>query len=233
MTLKLLSTSNLKIIKGEKLGYKSFILHLAPSDLSGVMNVCPKATAGCRTACLNTAGHGGMFKEGGTNVVQEARKRKTRFFHADRSGFMATLVIDVAKAIKQAERKGMIPVFRLNGTSDIVWEKIQINGKNIFETYPTVQFYDYTKILNRKIPTNYHLTFSRAESNDVDVDKAIKQGYPIAVVFDKVPTTWNGVQVLDGDLDDLRFNNRKDRIIGLKAKGKARKDTTGFVVRTK
>jgi hypothetical protein len=237
MAFSLLTTSNLKIIKGESKGYKSYILHLAPSDLSGVMNTCPKATAGCRAACLNTAGHGGMFKAGETtNAVQEARKRRTVFFKTNREVFMETLITDITKAIKQAERKGMTPVFRLNGTSDILWENIYVGGKNVFEHFPTVQFYDYSKILNRKVKHlgNYHLTFSRAESNDADVMKALEQGYSIAVVFDEVPATWNGVPVVDGDLDDLRFNNTNlDLVIGLKAKGRAKKDTSGFVIRTK
>jgi hypothetical protein len=237
MTFKLLTTSNIKIQKGEGKGYKSYILHLAPSDLSGVMNTCPKASLGCKLTCLNTAGHGGMFKAGETtNAVQEARIRRTRFFASDRAGFMNTLISDVTKAIKQAERKGMIPVFRLNGTSDLSWEKYLVDGKNIFEHFPTVQFYDYTKVLGRKVKhiPNYHLTFSRAESNEQDVMKALEQGYSIAVVFDEVPATWNGVPVVDGDLDDLRFNNTNlDLVIGLKAKGRAKKDVTGFVVRTK
>jgi hypothetical protein len=237
MSFKLLTTSNLKIIKGEKQGYKSYILHLAPSDLSGVMNTCPKASLGCKLTCLNTAGHGGMFKAGETtNTVQEARIRRTRFFASDRAGFMNTLISDVTKAIKQAERKGMIPVFRLNGTSDLSWEKYLVDGKNIFEHFPRIQFYDYTKVLGRKVKhiPNYHLTFSRSEDNDADVMKAMEQGYSIAVVFDEVPATWNGVPVVDGDLDDLRFNNTHlDLVIGLKAKGRAKKDTTGFVVRVK
>ena len=237
MAFALLSTQNLKIIKGEKQGYKTYILHLSPSDSSGVMNTCPKASAGCKAGCLNTAGHGGMFKAGETtNTVQEARKRRTVFFKTNKDLFMETLITDITKAIKQAERKGMTPVFRLNGTSDILWENIYVGGKNVFEHFPTVQFYDYSKILNRKVKHlgNYHLTFSRSEDNDADVMKALEQGYSIAVVFDEVPATWNGVPVVDGDLDDLRFNNTHlDLVIGLKAKGRAKKDTTGFVVRTK
>ena len=237
MAFSLLTTSNLKIIKGEKQGYKTYILHLSPSDSSGVMNTCPKASAGCKAGCLNTAGHGGMFKAGETtNTVQEARKRRTVFFKTNKDLFMETLITDITKAIKQAERKGMTPVFRLNGTSDILWENIYVGGKNVFEHFPTVQFYDYSKILNRKVKHlgNYHLTFSRSEDNDADVMKALEQGYSIAVVFDEVPATWNGVPVVDGDLDDLRFNNTHlDLVIGLKAKGRAKKDTTGFVVRVK
>ena len=233
---KLLSTQNTKTMKGTKVGYMTYILHLAPYTLGGI-NVCPKATAGCIAGCLNTAGRGGMFKAGETtNTVQKARVRRTQMFINNREGFMETLITDITKAIKQAGRKGMIPVFRLNGTSDLSWEKYYWGGKNIFEHFPNIQFYDYTKVLGRKVKhiPNYHLTFSRSEDNDADVMKALEQGYSIAVVFDEVPATWNGVPVVDGDLDDLRFNNTHlDLVIGLKAKGRAKKDTTGFVVRVK
>jgi len=116
---KLLSTANPKIQKGTAKGYLSFILHLAPSDLSG-RNTCPKATPGCTAACLNTAGRGGMFKRGETtNVIQRARIRKTEYFFNDRAAFMDDLVTDIMKAVNYARRKGLKPVFRLNGTSDL------------------------------------------------------------------------------------------------------------------
>ena len=161
--MKLLSTANPKIQKGTKLGYLSFILHLAPADLSG-KEVCPKRTAGCTAACLNTAGRGGMFKKGeNTNMIQQARIRKTKEFFADRDAFMLQLAKDIQKGIRQAAKLGLTPVFRLNGTSDLSFEKYAVAGfKNIFEMFPTVQFYDYTKVLGRKtasIPVSYtHLT---------------------------------------------------------------------------
>ena len=123
---KLLSTANPKIQKGTKLGYLSFILHLAPADLSG-REVCPKRTAGCTAACLNTAGRGGMFKRGeNTNMIQKARIRKTQYFFADRNAFMLDLAYDIQKAIRFAEKQGLIPVIRLNGTSDLSWEKYEV-----------------------------------------------------------------------------------------------------------
>jgi hypothetical protein len=235
--MKLLSTGNPKILKGEKQGYMTYILHLAPADVSGY-NTCPKATAGCKAACLNTAGRGGMFKRGeSTNVIQEARKRKTRFFFENRGAFMLQLYLDIKKAIKQAEKKGLIPVFRLNGTSDLAWEKYEVqDNKNIFQMFPDVQFYDYTKILGRKVNglANYHLTFSAADGNDLDVIRAIKEGYNIATVFGikkntPMPETYNGVPVFNGDDSDLRFLDPKGVVVGLYAKGKAKKDTSGFV----
>lgn len=230
---KLLSTANPKIQKGTKEGYLSFILHLSPYTVAGVGNVCPKATAGCIAACLNTAGRGGMFTpEQGTNTIQEARKRKTRYFFADRAGFMLDLYKDIQKAIKFAERKGLTPVFRLNGTSDLSWEKYEVPGleKTLFELFPTVQFYDYTKVLGRKIKDipNYHLTFSRAESNDKDVARALTEGLNVAAVYDKIPEG-----MYSADETDLRFLDPKVGMIGLKAKGRARKDYSGFVIRLK
>jgi hypothetical protein len=235
---KLLSTANPKIQKGTKLGYLSFILHLAPSDLSG-KNTCPKATAGCAAACLNTAGRGGMFKKGeNTNMIQKARIRKTVQFFFDRDQFMLDLAYDIQKAVAFAKKQGLTPVIRLNGTSDLSWEKYEVPvfcTKNIFELFPTVQFYDYTKVLGRKVADikNYHLTFSKADGNDADVAKAIAQGYNIAAVFDEMPAEYMGLPVINADETDLRFLDPKGCIAGLKAKGRAKKDYSGFVIRLK
>ena len=232
---KLLSTANPKIQKGTKLGYLSFILHLAPADLSG-RNTCPKATAGCKSACLNTAGRGGMFKRGeNTNMIQKARIRKTQYFFEARDYFMQDLYNDITKGIKQAKKLGLTPVFRLNGTSDLSWEKYTINDKNIFELFPDVQFYDYTKVLGRKVSKykNYFLIFSKADGNDSDVAEAILQGMNVAAVFDAVPTEHMGRPVINADEHDLRFLDDKGVIAGLKAKGRAKKDYSGFVIRLK
>ena len=228
---KLLSTANPKIQKGTAKGYLSFILHLAPATLSG-KEVCPKRTKGCTDACLNTAGRGGMFKRGETtNVIQKARIRKTEYFFNDRAAFMEDLVTDIMKAVNYARRKGLKPVFRLNGTSDLSWEKYptRYGAKNIFDQFPTIQFYDYTKVLGRKIADlpNYHLTFSAADGNDADVAQALEQGMNVTVVYDRIPEG-----VYSADEDDLRFLDPQVGIIGLKAKGRAKKDTSGFVRRT-
>jgi hypothetical protein len=228
---KLLSTANPKIQKGTEKGYLSFILHLAPADVSGY-EVCPKRTKGCTDACLNTAGRGGMFKRGETtNVIQRARIRKTKMFFTDRDQFMFDLYHDIRKAIAFAERKGLVPVFRLNGTSDLSWEKYTVGttDMNLFQLFPTVQFYDYTKVLGRKVSqyANYHLTFSAADGNDADVARALAAGMNVTVVYDKIPAG-----VYSADEDDLRFLDPKVGIIGLKAKGRAKKDTSGFVRRT-
>jgi hypothetical protein len=227
--MKLLSTANPKIQKGTKLGYLSFILHLAPATLSG-KETCPKRTAGCTAACLNTAGRGGMFKRGeNTNMIQQARIRKTKMFFEDRQAFIAQLEKDIVLGIKQAKKLGLTPVFRLNGTSDLAWEKY-----GIIEKFPTVQFYDYTKVLGRKVShlPNYHLTFSAADGNDSDVARAVALGMNVAAVFDRLPEEYMGREVIDADEHDLRFLDPKGVIAGLKAKGRAKKDTSGFVRRT-
>ena len=233
--MKLFTTGNPKLMKGEKKGYLSFVLHLAPADLSGY-ETCPKRTAGCSAACLNTAGRGGIFKKGeSTNVIQQARIRKTKQFFESRDVFMFDLVHDIKNAIKQAEKKGLTPAFRLNGTSDIAFEKYEVKRdgvayNNIFAAFPEVQFYDYTKILGRKVKNipNYSLTFSAADGNDADVYAAIQQGYNIAVVFgvkksEPLPVEYLGLPVFNGDESDLRFLDPKNVIVGLYAKGKAKK----------
>ena len=228
---KLLSTANPKIQKGTKMGYLSYILHLAPADLSG-RETCPKRTAGCTAACLNTAGRGGMFKRGETtNMIQRARIRKTEYFFADRAAFMDDLASDIMKAVNYARKKGLIPVFRLNGTSDLSWEKYPVCGAdNIFALFPTIQFYDYTKVLGRKVShiENYHLTFSKADGNDADVAEALMQGMSVVAVYDQIPA-----DVPSADETDLRFLDPKGIMLGLKAKGRAKKDYSGFVIRVK
>jgi len=239
--MKLLSTGNPKVLKGVKSGYMTYILHLAPADLSG-KEVCPKRTTGCTNACLNTAGRGGMFKRGeSTNAIQQARIRKTQLFFNNRNEFMELLAKDIVSAIKQSKRLGLIPVFRLNGTSDLSWEKYPVKMgnvyySNIFEAFGFVQFYDYTKVLGRKVSgiSNYHLTFSAADGNNLDVLLAKQQGYNIAVVFglkksEAMPDSFMGLPVFNGDESDLRFLDPKQVVVGLYAKGKAKKDTTGFV----
>lgn len=226
--MKLLTLGNTKTVKGEKLGYQTYIMHLAPSTLSGY-NTCPMASAGCAASCLNTAGRGQF------TATQTARIRKTIWFFENRESFMAQLVKDVEAAIRKATREGFIPTFRLNGTSDIRWENIPVGGyANIMEMFPTVQFYDYTKLPNRRnIPANYHLTFSRSESNDQYVQVAMQNGMNVAVVFDKMPDTFAGRTVIDGTETDLRFLDGSNVIVGLEAKGKAKRDTSGFVILTK
>lgn len=228
--MKLLTKNNQKVEKSLKDGYLTFILHLAPATLSG-KETCPKRTAGCTASCLNTAGHGGMFKKGETtNAVQEARIRRTKMFFENREEFIDTLKHDIVLAKKQAEKLGIKLCIRLNGTSDLSWEKY-----GIIEHFPDIQFYDYTKVRGRKVAhlPNYHLTFSKAESNDMDVRLALSEGMNVAVVFGSktLPETYMGRIVVNGDNTDLRFLDPAGVVVGLTAKGRAKKDFSGFVVR--
>jgi hypothetical protein len=222
----LLCLGNPKTAKGESLGYLTGIMHFAPCTLSGY-NVCPKASKGCKLVCLNKAGRGQMTK------IQEARIRKTKLFFEHRDSFMADLVLSIKALIRKAKREGFTPAVRLNGTSDIRWERVPVFGKaNIMELFSDVQFYDYTALTNRRnIPANYHLTFSRKESNDDDVMAALEAGMNVAAVFDKLPETWAGERVIDGTEHDLRFLDPKGCIVGLLPKGPAKHDDSGFVIR--
>jgi hypothetical protein len=145
---------------------------------------------------------------------------------------MDDLVGDIMKAVNFARRKGLVPVFRLNGTSDLSWEKYptRYGADSIFEQFPTLQFYDYTKVLGRKVKhiPNYHLTFSKADGNDADVAEALMQGMSVVAVYDAIP---DGVP--SADETDLRFLDPKGIMLGLKAKGRAKKDYSGFVIRLK
>lgn len=252
---KLLTPGNPKMEKGRGAGYWTFILHLAPARLSG-FNVCPMATRGCTAACLNTAGRGGIMgghgilthddvANGIQNTIQKARIRRTRWFFKDRAGFMSALVADVAKAIAKAQRAGFVPVFRLNGTSDIRWENIPLPNAgdvlpiypNIMAMFPDVQFYDYTKIANRKnVPANYNLTFSLADGNEEAALTAYANGMNFAAVFRNkavvsrvITEGFLGLPVFCGEDSDLRFLDPKGHVIALYAKGNAKRDQSGFV----
>jgi len=207
--------------------YLSAILHLAPFNLSGY-NVCPAASKGCAMACLNTAGRGRF------DNVQQARIRKTKLFYSNRNEFILLLVKDITALVRKAIKLNKKPVVRLNGTSDIDWENIEIiGGLNIFDYFPDVQFYDYTKRPDRVVTNtypNYHITFSMSEVNEIVALRLAKRGYNVAVVFNSIPNNWQGLNVINGDNHDLRFlEGYQGAIIGLKAKGKAKKDNTGFV----
>lgn len=227
--------TNAKTVKGQKKGFLTAILYMLPWKFAGVGNVCPMAdTAKCHEGCLNTAGRGAFSN------VQLARKRKTELFYAQRTPFMQTVVDDVRRAIRKAEKVGATPLVRLNGTSDVRWETIPVTigdttYPNIMSAFPHVQFYDYTKIVGRTVPSNYDLTFSYSGVPDFKpfADRAIAEGMRIAVVFrhrDKIPTTFMGMPVVDGDDTDIRHLDPKGVVVALYAKGKAKKDTTGFVV---
>lgn len=236
MTLNLLTLSNHKTMLGESRGYLTAILHLAPERVSG-FNACQYAGA-CKATCLNTAGRG-VYQN-----VQAARIRKTRWFFSDRPSFMAQLARDVETVCRKAAREKMTPVFRLNGTSDIPWERIPFGShESIMSAFPELQWYDYTKypVARRLVlPSNYYLT----QSLDVGIGSerealtALSIGRNVAVAFDAkkgtpLPSSFQlGSQsfpVIDGDVSDLRFLDASPVIVRLRAKGRARRDTSGFV----
>jgi hypothetical protein len=229
-------SSDAKTVKGETLGFLTGILYLAPANTTK-WNTCSMAkTAKCDVACLYKAGRGAM------NSVQTARINKTIWFFTEQNSFMQQLVVDIAKIIKKAKKKGLQPLVRLNGTSDIRWETVGftdtdgIEYVNIFAAFPDVTFYDYTKIANRtELPSNYDLTFSYSgvEGFQPYVEKALLNNMRMAVVFRKeqdIPATFKGIRVVSGDKSDVRHLDDDGVIVGLYAKGKAKLDTTGFVV---
>lgn len=235
MTYKLLGVgNNAKTIKGDGSEYLTAILYMTPFKVmvdGKLFNSCAMAdVAKCFEPCLNTAGRGAF------NNVQSARIRKAEWFYRDRDSFMRQLYEDVAKFQTYCNKRGIKPVIRLNGTTDIRWELIKIDGYTLFELFPRVQWYDYTKIANRKVSNipNYHLTWSYSGANAeyaAHLDKALAQGMSVAVVFRTKydASTWRGIKVTDGDKDDLRFLDPQSSIVALYAKGKAKKDTSGFV----
>ena len=229
----LLTSGNQKILKGEKLGYITKGIHLAPANLSGY-ETCRWRSKGCTMSCLNTAGRGQM------NTIQDSRIAKTKLFFEQKSDFLLKLAKEISSSIKSAIRKDMQAVFRLNLTSDLMWENEKdAEGLTIFERFKDTTFYDYTKSFSRMakfinqaedFPSNYHLTFSRSESNDKIAKLVLEMGGNVAVVFrNQLPQTWNGFEVVNGDETALRFLEKKGVVVGLIEKGRAKKDETGFV----
>ena len=260
--------ANAKTVKGQKHGFMTAILYLAPFKLSGV-NICPMAElAGCWKGCLNVQGRGGISKGSKKmrrnnitipdNTIQRARIDRTRLFNTDRVEFFRRLYQEIRAFIRKAERAGLTPVIRLNGTSDILWEKLPVpvsdNKRgihcifsNIFAVFPEIQFYDYTKIAKRfyrEMPANYHLSLSYSEASPVYAERCWKAhretGCSLVTVYrDKdaidharMVAEECGKRFVDGDANDLRFLDPAGSMVALKAKGTARKDTSGFVIDT-
>jgi hypothetical protein len=231
MALLTMGEASPKLVKSDKsgLGYLSAIQYLAPASTSG-RNVCPHASPGCVKACLYTAGRGR------TNGVQTARLNRTHMFFEDRETYWQTLETELAKFGKRADRLGMTPAVRLNGTSDLPWERLR---PQLFERFSECQLYDYTKdpkrmfrFCYRDFPANYHLTFSRSETNDSDCRDVLRNGGNVAVVFRNAefPKWFLGAPVVNGDQHDLTFVHPPGSVLALYAKGKAKPDCSGFVV---
>lgn len=219
--------SDAKTVKGSQFGWLTGILYLSPSNESGIFNTCTMATAGCRADCLFSAGRGRF------DATWNARVAKTLLYVNDRENFLECLRYDIQKLVRDAAARGLRPAVRVNGTSDI--PKL---AQQMAREFPEVQFYDYTKLPRPWLRTlaNYHLTFSHSEANHADCLDALAHGVNVAVVFSTpkgspLPAMWNGRPVFDGDNSDLRFLDPAGHVIGVRAKGHARKDTSsGFVV---
>lgn len=211
-----------KMAKGLKYNEATYILYLAPADSSGY-EVCPLRTKECTLACLNESGRNKIdVKE---NRINNARIKKTKLFFEDREFFMGWLIDEIRREKKKAESVGMTFSVRLNGTSDLDPTTFKLDGKNILEWFPETMFYDYTKIKKRfnlleKYP-NYDLTFSFSGHNMADCIELLdtKKGR-VAMVFEgnKLPIQWNGYEVIDGDLYDMRYVDDEGVIVGLKFK---------------
>ena len=251
----LLTTGNPKTEKGEKLGYHTAVLHLAPESVAGVGNVCPHATAGCKALCLNTAGRGGIIRKGETtNAIQEARKLRTLYYYAERAAFLAMLEREIRAHERRAYKHGLKPAVRLNGTSDIDWFSV---APHILQEAASrgVTFYEYTKdwlraeayslgvkprsMVRCNNPT-HHTVSATEHTTPQAIADASARGTNVAVVFDvkrghALPDYYAGVPIIDGDESDLRFLDPKQTftgdgvVVGLRAKGKARNDRSGFV----
>jgi hypothetical protein len=234
----LLSTNNVKTMKGTKLGYMTYIMYLSPFTFNSKgINVCSHASKGCAEACLVGSGFGGRYA-----TVIEGRKKRTEYFLSSRIEFMYQLKAEIEKAIKKHEGKAIL-TFRLNGTSDLPFEKYRVfDGKNIFEIFENVIFYDYTKNwvrFSNPLPPNYHLTFSRSETNHDKAMEILSKGYNVAMVMTKLIKEYKGYNVVDGDLTDLRHLDPKGVIVSLRYKkltGKNADNTkaikSGFVINT-
>jgi hypothetical protein len=223
-SIKKLLATNTKLEKGEGFQWTTRGLSLAPANISG-KQLCPHRSPGCELACLNLSGMG-VFSN-----VQEARLNKSKFLIEDRPTFIAQLNKELQSLNKKALKGEQIAV-RLNVLSDLPWHNmIKMSD------FPNIKFYDYTPNMGRMIqflrgelPENYHLTFSRKENNQAKVELVSSMGGNVAVVFDKLPQTYLGKPVVDGDKSDLRFLDPRGVIVGLLAKGKGKQDQTGFVI---
>jgi hypothetical protein len=218
--MTLLSLANVKTRKGEKQGVLTAICHLAPCKLSG-FQACPFASKGCAAACLNRAGRGAF------RTVQDARINRTRLLFSDPQAFHTLLDQEISAWIRKAQRKGMSLAIRLNGTSDI-------DFRAVWQRWPNVTFYDYTKRPKPFIdlPPNVTLVYSLSErpTSEAEAMRYLNQGHNVAVVFrNALPKRYLDRRVIDGDKSDTRHLDPKGVIVGLKAKGPARKDQSGFV----
>jgi hypothetical protein len=242
MENRIFSMDNAKAAKAAGYGYLNAIHYMAAYKLAGVGNLCANASAGCIALCLGWhSGQAAMVKhDNDINSVRASRIAKARRFMQDRKAYMSDLIHSIELAFAKANRENLSLCIRLNGSTDIPWEGIKYNGINVFNTFPDVQFVDYTKsykrmiaFLSGKLPANYFLCFSRSESNWEYCEDILARGGNVSVVFGHgIPKEYNGFPVISGDNHDLLHLNPRGVILGLSPKGrKAKRDASGFVAR--
>ncbi len=263
MQNNIFSIDEAKAAKSQKFGWLDAIHYMAPYDLAGVGNLCPHSTAGCRSLCLGEfSGQAAIHRPGELSRTQQSRRAKAVRFMTDRAAYLQDIARAIALACKKAAQRDLKIAVRLNGSTDIAWEGIKVpltvqtsntinrhtlalnphhyvapgNYRNMMAVFPFVQFMDYTKSVQRcrrDLPENYHLTFSRSETNEQEgMDLVTSWRANMAVVFDAVPETYKGLPVIDGDLHDLRHLDAPGCIVGLAPKGRqAKRDQSGFVLR--
>lgn len=234
-----------KIAKNGKLNQHTYSIYLAPASTSGY-NVCSHSTKECRLGCLATSGRQAIEIFSGIDNIKNARIKKTKIFFEHQDFFMQWLIADIKSKKALAEKKGYYFSVRLNATSDIDWQNVLYLGENIFQLFPDVNFYDYTKNASKFInkPKNYHLTYSYTGRNWNQCKVLLEQGHNIAMVFNttnetELPTEYKGFKVINGDLSDYRIADGKGIIVGLKWKRIANREAeqqilnSCFVVNTK
>lgn len=228
-------------------------------DISKV-NLCKKATNGCATSCLY---HQGILKNSdfAKNKIKIARIKRTFKFLLQRDEFFAQLIKEIKMLHKKATKEGLILAIQLNGTSDILWEKESFTFKeesfaNLMSYFKEIQFFDYTKydiLKNRKkIPSNYHLTYSRAGLHKgvlVDswefIQSLLEQEIDVSVIFNKKMKTsilehsnFLGYKIIDADLNNCRVTdvhhreNGKGLILVHEAAKKTDFNNSGFIIQS-
>jgi hypothetical protein len=230
------SIDNPKAVKAQQYGWLNAINYMAPHRLAGA-NLCPNASPGCIELCLGvTSGNAALYPS-----VLKSRIAKAQWFMNDRKAFMAKASRAITCARTRARKAHKKLCVRMNGSTDIAWENLHVQGElSLVAQFPKIQFVDYTKSVKRalahaagQLPANYHLTFSRSETNEADCDQVLAAGGNVAVVSALPrPSEWHGKPTIDGDQHDLRHLDPKNVVVWLSPKGaKAKKSASGFVLR--
>jgi hypothetical protein len=228
------SVDSPKAVKAQKYGWLNAINYMAPHRLAGVGNLCPNASTGCIGLCLGEhSGNAALYP-----AVLKSRIAKAQLLMRNRQAFLKEMTTGVRRARTAAKHQKLKLCVRLNGATDIAWERL---APAIFADNADLQFVDYTKSVKRalehargQLPANYHLTFSRSETNEADCLRVLEAGGNVAVVFaGEFPEHYLGHRVINGDAHDLRHLDPRGVVVALSPKGrKAKADKSGFVVRS-